>query len=431
MKKIVMWSLLSFSCLYVFHPAWAKLTKLKEDKIIVANGSQKIINLAGQDTCFRIMNLVLSSDNLADFQDAAIRFKETMALFPERLKTECSQANRITFTGQLSGNVVDGFLATADRNSNWTLLVKPNLKITLSSVKVNQSVTYPAKKNKTASTDKTKDSLWEEVLMVTGGNSSIQTSSTKIRLPKNGIKELWNLKKLPANYPAPKIKVNEYGQDGLTAMMHSLKKMDHMGIFMNLFAGANPNLTEKETGATPLHLLLDNTRHVVSRSRYRYFYDNTALLLSYGADINAQTKAPWYWEHTKKKTKKIVQYSPGISPLMMAVKSPQEFSIKLMELLIENGADVNAQDSDGNAVINHIGVTTKKMGKKWDAFTKVKYLVEHGADLYHKDNNGEFIFNKILNASSRFRSKADLQVTIDEIKAIYEDLQKNKYNGRD
>lgn len=88
-------------------------------------------------------------------------------------------------------------------------------------------------------------------------------------------------------------------------------------------------------------------------------FEVAKLLISNGADIHSST----------------VKY--GDAPLHNAVNST---FIELIKLLIEKGADINAQNNDGWSPL-HNAVNNKDI----DA---VKVLIKHGANVNAKDGNG-------------------------------------------
>jgi len=61
----------------------------------------------------------------------------------------------------------------------------------------------------------------------------------------------------------------------------------------------------------------------------------------------------------------------GFTPLMVAL---EEKADNIFAYLVENGADLKAQDEEGNSILHR-----SLMGKK---SKQAKYLIKHGADIF-------------------------------------------------
>lgn len=92
----------------------------------------------------------------------------------------------------------------------------------------------------------------------------------------------------------PKYDLNEYLYDGTTMIMNRLPGMSASAT-NSLLEGANPNLVSREGGATALHYAaLESTKFSKGFKFNANAYKSLSFLLSYGADINAQTNGDWY-----------------------------------------------------------------------------------------------------------------------------------------
>ena len=120
--------------------------------------------------------------------------------------------------------------------------------------------------------------------------------------------------------------------------------------------GADPTLQDR-LGATALH-------HTVTLSKA---LEIIPLLIAKGADINA--KAPGWSQET-----------PFMAAKQLFYQHRVVFGTKVMQLLANNGADINAIDEKGNTVLISAVVSDKP--------ELVRLMIEMGADLSIEAHDG-------------------------------------------
>ncbi len=119
-------------------------------------------------------------------------------------------------------------------------------------------------------------------------------------------------------------KAKQYGKDGMTWLLMSLKNFDHRPLSIAnalLKAGADVNAKTKED-YTPLHIAVQNHCSI----------EIIKLLLNFGADVNAKTKQ-------------------GRTPLSFANQFPTN---KVLQLLQSHQTDVDAQAQDHSLPLNFL-----------------------------------------------------------------------------
>jgi len=81
----------------------------------------------------------------------------------------------------------------------------------------------------------------------------------------------------------------------------------------------------------------------------------------------------------------------GTTPLMMACRANSRYdnrlSIKLIKFLIENGADINGKDNEGNTVIMYACDGCSPDNEV------VKYLIDNKVDIHAKNKKGETVLS--------------------------------------
>ena len=104
--------------------------------------------------------------------------------------------------------------------------------------------------------------------------------------------------------------------------------------------------------------------HIACRQRD---FDKVAALLEAGVDPNIRNKL-------------MPNGDGNNSPLWFAVQGKAKVDIRILEKLLDKGADVNAQCEYGTTAL-HIACA-------WAQLEAVRFLVEHGTDLGIKDADG-------------------------------------------
>ena len=207
-----------------------------------------------------------------------------------------------------------------------------------------------------------------------GSNSSIpnsDASSNPVSPPNN----------TSVATPTMKDQTDPIGNDKDKALMESACHNEEVGVDDALRAGANPNIHDG-TGKTPLmcaisypsivRKLLDAGAKVEpvdqngdSALSYAcgWHYETARLLIENGADVNVKDK-------------------DGDTPLLAVSSARSEEGMDMMRLLIEKGANVNVKNSKGTTPLlaSLSGVTQSD--------EMARLLVERGADVNAKDNEG-------------------------------------------
>ncbi|MGB6064909.1 MAG: ankyrin repeat domain-containing protein [Desulfomonilaceae bacterium] len=99
------------------------------------------------------------------------------------------------------------------------------------------------------------------------------------------------------------------------------------------------------------------------------------LLLSKGADVNSADKAE------------------GATALIMIMRHKRASFIDIANVLVENGADVNAQGRDGYTALHAAAIAGNNVA--------VKFLLDHGADPYIEGMNGRIPYLVALSRGHR------------------------------
>lgn len=167
-----------------------------------------------------------------------------------------------------------------------------------------------------------------------------------------------------------KVDIHVKNDEGRTALHLAVGENDGLAVELLVAHNANVN-TPDEEGSTPLHLaMLDSERGALS-------------LRTPNEEATALEEALVEWRIDDNETlsgqiaKDCVLTEEAQLKLHIAVKSGRK---QMAELLIENGALVNAKDNSGYTPL-HDAVMNGD-------FAKVLLLLEHGADVEAKDNCG-------------------------------------------
>jgi ankyrin repeat protein len=150
-----------------------------------------------------------------------------------------------------------------------------------------------------------------------------------------------------------KMEVNYVWEDGQTLLMHAVArdKIDIVGLLIE--SGADVNYQSRE-GITALMVAVSEG-----------LYDRAELLINAGADVNLKTSYRSRY--------------PGSTALLAAAIVGS--GTKFIELLIANGADINAQDDKGMTAIMY-SVTKKHL------IRLTRFLIEKSANLLLKNKDG-------------------------------------------
>jgi len=133
----------------------------------------------------------------------------------------------------------------------------------------------------------------------------------------------------------------------------------------------------------------DNGTTVIMRAIDSGFFEAAKLLLAAGADVNTRNK------DGKTALMKAVEYGEMVDPATGAsVKIPEsenDGKMKIIKLLLDKGADVNAKDNHGNTAL---------MDAAWEGKPNmVLLLLEKGADINAKENYGNTALMNVATGS--------------------------------
>jgi hypothetical protein len=148
-----------------------------------------------------------------------------------------------------------------------------------------------------------------------------------------------------------------------------------------LFLSANSFAQTTEIGSASFELLERSKVGKISQSI-------AERLINDGADVNVRDK------------------QTGASPLMLVASHGPEYK-NVLDILVKNNADVNAQDNDGRTAIMYAAMNfisryksipsylSLMTSKPKPNFEDLRLLIDLGADLYIRDNEGRNLIDRI------------------------------------
>ena len=172
--------------------------------------------------------------------------------------------------------------------------------------------------------------------------------------------------------------VNEMGVDDRTPLMRAVLP-EVFSILIEM--GADVNKKEPKASKTPLIFAVQKNKgpEVVS------------ILLKAGADVNAKTERPDIVEFASQETQDNRGIGAGIGMLQNEGKTVLMFAVdkknpdpKVITLLLEAGADVNAKDKRQRTAL-------MEAAKENATPEIITMLLKAGADIHHKDKRGRNI----------------------------------------
>ena len=171
---------------------------------------------------------------------------------------------------------------------------------------------------------------------------------------------------------------------GSTPLMVAVEKQQLGAVRFLLNQGADVNLKD-DYGFTALHLAA-----VIS------MYEAVICLVENGADVNAvnlRDVTPLMMACDDDSNMDVVRYLmrrgadvhlkdfDGFTALLYAITSDSDFALDILRFLIQNGADFNTRNREE---------ATPLMLASWNGYLdKVKFLTEQGADVDAQDENGD------------------------------------------
>jgi ankyrin repeat protein len=186
--------------------------------------------------------------------------------------------------------------------------------------------------------------------------------------------------------------VNTGFWDGQTALCEASLYGSIAIMRMLLAHGANPNLPADREGDSPLHLAM-----------YCGSVKRIALLLDYGANPNArdeknQTPLMWLVDAIIHQTTKRAEKKKAILKKKKSLfhTYPWERAnnlncyFNMVRLLVDRGADINAQNDEGNTVLHWATLPTQDFFlRRFPQLRLIETLVAAGADPTIPNNHGE------------------------------------------
>lgn len=184
--------------------------------------------------------------------------------------------------------------------------------------------------------------------------------------------------------------------DGTTALQFAIMNAHYDLAGKLLEAGANPNVADR-SGTTALFVAVDMVTlgREIGRPERPSFdvlgaVDVIKAALAHGADPDAPLTGPTIPRHHGFPDRSL---SAGATALMRAAKS---HDLESMRVLLEAGANVNAQQADGSNVLFSLASPAPRGVKNADELVKQTYrlALDAGADINATGANGETVLHR-------------------------------------
>jgi ankyrin repeat protein len=158
------------------------------------------------------------------------------------------------------------------------------------------------------------------------------------------------------------------------------KRNDNCDIIESIMKENNVNSRKKLTPEEQIKINVEFIEAIINKN-----YDLSVLCFNKGGDINYKTdiKTPFTKNY----------HIEGATPIFYAIRDYDE---KVFTFLVKNGADVNAQDENGNTPLHLLTNTIRNIAS-------IKLLVEKGASINIKNKEGINAFSKAIELA-RYRN---------------------------